>query len=116
MPMTTEIIRRLIGERLTVPPIIADADDGAARRFLEFFTANTRNPNTRAAYAQAVGRSLRWCEDRRLSLRDIEPMAVAAYIESHPCSDPTQKQHLAAGPERCAPGYGVSWPSIASRY
>ena len=114
--MTTEIIRRPTGERLTIPPIIADAGDGADRRFLEFLTANIRNPNTRAAYAHAVGRPHRWCEDRRLSPRDIEPMAVAAYIESHPGSDPTQKQHLAAGPERCAPGYGVSRPSIASRY
>lgn len=81
---------------LAVPPIIADAGDGASRRFLEFFTANIRNPNTRAAYAQAVGQFLRWCDDRRIALRDIEPMAVAAYIESHAGSDPTRKQHLAA--------------------
>ena len=49
--MTTEIIRRPTGERLTVPPIIADAGDGAGRPFLEFFTANIRNPNSWAAYA-----------------------------------------------------------------
>jgi integrase/recombinase XerD len=95
-PARTEIITRPIGERLTVPAIIADAGDSAARRFLEFFTANIRNPNTRAAYAQAVAQFLRWCERRRLSLRDIEPIAVAAYIESHTGSDPTKKQHLAA--------------------
>jgi site-specific recombinase XerD len=94
--MSGEIIPHLRGELLAVPPIIADAGDHAARRFLEFFTANIRNPNTRAAYAQAVAQFLRWCDGRQLGLRDIEPMAVAAYIESHPGSDPTRKQHLAA--------------------
>jgi integrase/recombinase XerD len=64
-------------DRLTVPAIIANLGDHAARRFLEFFTVNIRNPNTRAAYAQAIAQFLRWCEARRLSLRDIEPMAVA---------------------------------------
>lgn len=79
-----------------LPSLIAEAGEQAARRFLEFFTANIRNKNTRAAYAQAVAQFLRWCEQRGLSLRQIEPMTVAAYIESHPGSDPTKKQHLAA--------------------
>jgi site-specific recombinase XerD len=92
----TEIVRRTPGDGLTVPAIIADAGDGAARRFLEFFTVNIRNPNTRTAYAQAVAQFLRWCENRRLAFRDIEPMAVAAYIEGHTGSDPTRKHHLAA--------------------
>jgi integrase/recombinase XerD len=94
--MTTEILLRPHSGSLTVPALIGDAGEHAARRFLEFFTANIRNPNTRAAYAQAVAQFLRWCEGRGLSLRAIEPMAVAAYIESHPGSDPTKKQHLAA--------------------
>ena len=94
--MTTEIILRPTGEPLTVPAIIADAGDHAARRFLEFFTANIENPNTRAAYARAVARFLLWCEQRRLGLRDIEPIAIAAYFQVHPGSDPTKKQHLAA--------------------
>jgi len=79
-----------------IPAIIADAGDAAARRFLEFFTATIRNRNTRAAYAHAVARFLAWCEGHKLSLRDIEPIHVAAYIESHPGSAPTIKQHLAA--------------------
>ena len=37
-----------------IPALIAAAGDHAARRFLEFFAANIRNPNTRAAYATAV--------------------------------------------------------------
>jgi site-specific recombinase XerD len=94
--MSTELILRPQGELLTVPAIIADQGDHAARRFLEFFTVTIRIPNTRAAYAQALSQFLRWCQARSLALRDIEPMAVAAYIESHPAADPTIKQHLAA--------------------
>ncbi len=81
---------------LIVPALIADQGEHAAKRFFEFFTANIRNKNTRAAYAQAVGQFLRWCEARGVTLRQIEPMTVAAYVESHPGSDPTRKQHLAA--------------------
>lgn len=83
---------------LVIPAIIGEAGDGAGRRFLEFFTANIRNPNTRAAYARAVAQFLSWCEEQRLSLRQIEPMVVAAYIEllQHRLAAPSVKQHLAA--------------------
>lgn len=37
------------------PTLIAVAGDRAAYRFLEFFTAQIRNSNTRRAYARAVG-------------------------------------------------------------
>src|SRR3954447_15205154 len=81
-----------------VPALIADAGDGATRRFVEFFTANIENQNTRLAYAQAVAQFLRWCEERRLTLRGIEPIAVAAYIEELKgrLATPSVKQHLAA--------------------
>jgi integrase/recombinase XerD len=52
--------------------------------------------STRAAYARAVAQFLRWCEHRRLGLRVSEPIAIAAYFQAHPGSDPTKKQHLAA--------------------
>lgn len=81
---------------LIVPSIIADAGTGAARRFVEFFTANIRNPNTRAAYSAAVSRFFAWCDRYRLGLTQIEPVHVATYIEQHPASAPTVKQHLAA--------------------
>ena len=87
---------QIAGRSLIVPAIVAEAADAAARRFLEFFPVNIRNTNTQAAYAQAVGQFLRWCEGRGLSLAQVEPMAVAAYIEAHTGSDPTRKQHLAA--------------------
>ena len=60
---------------------IVRAGERASWRFIEFFTANIRNKNTRAAYAKAVVQFFDWCEHRRLVLDDIEPMAVAAYIE-----------------------------------
>src|SRR3954447_8061986 len=83
---------------LVVPALIADAGDGAARRFVEFFTANIENQNTRLAYAQAVAQFLRWCEERRLTLRGIEPIAVAAYVQELKTrlATPSVKQHLAA--------------------
>ena len=39
---------------------------------------------------------------RRLAELDIEPSHVAAYIERHPVSPPTVKQHLAASRPRAA--------------
>ena len=80
-----------------LPAMIARAGEGAAWRFVEFFTANIRNRNTRAAYAQAVLQFFRWCEARGIvDLDRIKPVVIAAYIEQHPGSSPTVKQHLAA--------------------
>jgi site-specific recombinase XerD len=79
-----------------VPPMIADAGGHAPRRFIEFFTAQIPNDNTRAAYIQAVTRFLTWCDGYQLTLQKIEPVHVAAYIKQHPGSVPTVKQHLAA--------------------
>jgi integrase/recombinase XerD len=53
-----------------LPALIAGAGKTAARHFLEFFTVNIRNTNTRAAYARAAAVFLQW-------------------------SAPTVKQHLA---------------------
>ena len=63
------------------PLIVARAGPDASRRFIEFFTANIRNPNTRAAYARAVSQFFEWCESQGLGLRDLGPFHVAAYIE-----------------------------------
>jgi hypothetical protein len=35
-----------------VPALIADLGEQASWRYVEFFTANIRNPNTRRAYAR----------------------------------------------------------------
>src|SRR6202162_1769846 len=81
-----------------VPALIADAGDAAGWRYVEFFTANIRNPNTRRAYARACGRFFAWCEDRGLTLTTIRPFDVATYIgtlqRTH--AGPGGKQQLAA--------------------
>ena len=79
-------------------PLITARGEHATQRFLEFFTANIRNRNTRLAYARAVTRFLDWCEAQGLTLEQLAPMIVAAYIEqlgeTHYKSN--VKQHLAA--------------------
>jgi site-specific recombinase XerD len=61
-----------------------EAGADAVRRFIEFFTANIRNINTRSAYARAVSQFLQWCDERALGLRDLTPYLVASYIEDLP--------------------------------
>ena len=81
-----------------LPDIVRRAGPQAAERTVEFFTAQIRNPHTRAAYAAAVTRFFAWCEARGLALAQISPIAVATYIdEMHGrYRAPTIKQHLAA--------------------
>ncbi len=84
---------------IIVPGLISDAGMGASRRFLEFFAANIRNRNTRAAYARAVIDFFAFCDRIPVErIDDIEPVHVAAYIEylGNIRSAPTVKQHLAA--------------------
>jgi len=70
--------------------------ENTCRRFVDFFTANIPNNNTRIAYARAVKQFFAWCEKQGLALEDIQPYMIAAYIEKNPASIPTIKQHLAA--------------------
>ena len=48
--MTTSRVLVAGSSQLTLPPLFA-SDPDAAKRLVEFFTANIRNPNTRKAYA-----------------------------------------------------------------
>ena len=81
-----------------LPATVRRAGPQAAERTVEFFTAQIRNPHTRAAYATAVTRFFAWCDARGLDLHQISPIAVATYIEAlqNTASAPTVKQHLAA--------------------
>ncbi len=80
-----------------LPVQIVAAGEDCVRRFLEFFAVTIRNRNTRAAYLTACRQFFSCCEMRGVgTLGAIEPMSVAAYIEQHPASVPTVKQHLAA--------------------
>ncbi len=38
-----------------LPALVTNTGERALARFLDFFTANIRNPNTRKAYARALG-------------------------------------------------------------
>jgi site-specific recombinase XerD len=81
-----------------LPAIVRARGELASRRFIQFFTANIRNRNTRMAYARAVKQFFDWCDERRLELHQIEAITVAAYVEQlgSKASKPTVKQHLAA--------------------
>ena len=81
-----------------LPATILRAGPQAAERTVEFFTAQIRNPHTRAAYAAAVTRFFTWCDAHGLALTEISPIAVATYIEDIQgrYRAPTIKQHLAA--------------------
>jgi integrase/recombinase XerD len=83
---------------LALPAIITREGRKATRRFLEFFTANIRNLNTRLSYMRAIVPFLAWCEERGASLHQIEPVTVAAYVErlTQERAPQTVKQHLAA--------------------
>lgn len=79
-------------------PVLFAPDRDAARRFLEFFAAHIRNPNTRRAYARSAIEFATWCERQNLrDLRDIEPIHVASYIEGLQgrLAAPSVKLHLA---------------------
>jgi integrase/recombinase XerD len=67
--MAQEII--LYGARIELPAIITREGQKTSRRFLEFFTANIRNKNTRLSYARAVAAFLCWCDERRQTLHTI---------------------------------------------
>jgi hypothetical protein len=70
------IIEPAIG--MPVPAMIALAGDRAALRFIDFFTAHIRNPNTRAAYGVAVRAFFDWLE--------MNGVAELAAIMSRPIS------------------------------
>jgi site-specific recombinase XerD len=71
----------------------------AARRVLEFFTAQINNDHTRKAYLNAARRFAEWCDAHDLDeLAQVQPFHVAAFVKElqRQFSAPTVKQHLAA--------------------
>jgi site-specific recombinase XerD len=96
------IVNQLVPSRgysENLPALVATSGEQAARCFIDFFTSNIRNRNTREAYGRAVRTFLAWCEAQGLaSLIDVEPLHVAAWIEAQAlkASAPTVKQRLAA--------------------
>jgi hypothetical protein len=74
----------------TLPTCIGMQDERTRLSFIQFFTANIRNRNTRRAYARAVKQFFEWTESRRLRLEDIDALAVAAYIDNRWRDGPAQ--------------------------
>src|SRR5713101_385920 len=71
----------------------------AAKRVLEFFTAQINNDHTRKAYLNATRRFAEWCDARGIAqLADVEAFHVGAFVKEMQgeFSAPTVKQHLAA--------------------
>jgi len=88
----------VVTDTLALPTLFAPSPN-AGKRFIEFFTANIRNPNTRKAYARAAVEFATWCGNNGLTeLQDIEPVHVAAYIEMLQArlAAPSVKLYLAA--------------------
>lgn len=80
-----------------MPALPALPDGHAKNRALDFFTAQIRNPNTREAYFRAVDGFLSWCSvNGATQIAQVQTLHVSAYIEAHPGSPSTVKQHLAA--------------------
>ncbi|KQQ55027.1 integrase [Pseudomonas sp. Leaf129] len=82
-----------------VPALISQAGERAGVRFLEFFTANIRNLNTRRAYARAANEFLTWCSTVGVaSITAVSPLHVATWIElqQQRLAAPSVKQRLAA--------------------
>src|SRR6201988_4928238 len=86
-------------DSFAAPILIERAGPSTRKKFFEFFTVPIRNANTRAAYYRAIQQFLAWVERAGYQhLEDIEPITVAAYIETLQRQDapPTVKQHMAA--------------------
>ncbi|APZ93227.1 Tyrosine recombinase XerC [Fuerstiella marisgermanici] len=74
------------------------ANSGAAAAFAvdEFFHADIRNPHTRRAYRQAVGRFLSFVQSDVQTLAMITPAHVGRYFDQLDVSSTTKKLHLSA--------------------
>ena len=96
--MTQTLIKVGPHKKIELPALFA-SDVPAAKRVLEFFTANIRNPHTRKAYARAAADFAAWCEGNGIGqLRQVQPMHVAAYVEGLQgrIAAPSVKLYLAA--------------------
>ncbi len=73
----------LFAERLThsFPAVFHGTPNHTGMRLAEFFAAHIRNPNTRAAYLQAVCQFLEWAESKKFGLMELNPFRIAGYVE-----------------------------------
>jgi hypothetical protein len=91
-------IGAILGSPSQLQPSSREPDQKPAK-ILPVFTVPIRNAHIRAAYYRAIGQFLAWAErvgDQHLE--DIEPITVAAYVETlqRQTAPPTVKQHMVA--------------------
>jgi site-specific recombinase XerD len=82
-----------------LPAIVNAAGDRARLRFVEFFTANVSNNNTRRAYAKAAAQFFAWCSAYGVSsIAEVQTLHVATYIQelAQTASIPTVNARLSA--------------------
>src|ERR1700692_4189089 len=94
--MTTELILSPAPELQPAP--LFTPTPKAAKRVLEFFTAQINNNHTRKAYLNATRRFAKWCDENGIrQLTDVQAFHVAAFVKDlqRDFSAPTVKQHLA---------------------
>jgi site-specific recombinase XerD len=95
--MSTEIVLSPAPE--LQQPALFTPTPKAAKRVLEFFTAQINNDHTRKAYLNATRRFAAWCEAHGIGqLADVQAFHVAAFVKElqGEFSPPTVKQNLAA--------------------
>jgi hypothetical protein len=100
-PMTQEGSQTETGEVLLAPFDLLEGTSESTRAktaetFLELLGARVRNPNTRSAYRVAWRSFLAFCSVRQLELESVKAYHVGAWLDQHPGSRSTQRQHLAA--------------------
>jgi hypothetical protein len=89
-------------QRILLAPfdLVADTSESTqaktAETFLELLGARVRNPNTRSAYRVAWRSFLAFCSARQLELGRVKAYHVGSWLDQHPGSRSTQRQHLAA--------------------
>jgi integrase len=99
LPMPIAATATVAWNGAAVPALVAAAGERASMRFLEFFSANIRNPHTRRAYYRAAEEFLGWCVIAGVpSIAAVQPVHVATWIETatHELAAPSVKQRLAA--------------------
>jgi integrase/recombinase XerD len=81
-----------------IPALFTSAGEKALLSFVNYFTAEIPNANTRTAYLQAWREFGKWAEAKGLRLEDVKPFMLAAYREDllKRYHVRTVKQHLSA--------------------
>ena len=98
--MTQEDSHTETGEVLAHLDLVAGTSESTraktAETFLELLGARVCNPDTRSAYQVAWRSFLAFCSARQLELESVKAYHVGAWLDQHPGSRSTQRQHLAA--------------------